>query len=147
MSSIEQRTEALGLVIELGLLLEEDFRTTMGEMGINTTQASALWLLGERGPLRQREVADALQVSPRTVTELVDTLSGTGLVTREPHPSDRRAVLVVLTESGSRLYSDFQKQQGDFADLLFAGMSRRRFSEFRKGLDHVVGQLRSAIRP
>jgi len=39
-----------------------------------------------------------LHVAPRTITALFDGLVATGFVTREPHPSDRHAALVTLTE-------------------------------------------------
>jgi DNA-binding MarR family transcriptional regulator len=53
--------------------------------------------LGERS---MRELSDLLQVSPRTVTDLVDGLEARGLVARGPHPSDRRVTLLMLTGEG-----------------------------------------------
>ena len=41
-----------------------------------------------------------LQVHPTSVTNAVDRLESAGLVTREPHPGDRRATLLTLTEKG-----------------------------------------------
>lgn len=52
---------------------------------------------GERS---MRELSDLLQVSPRTVTDLVDGLEGRGLVARGPHPRDRRVTLLALTRGG-----------------------------------------------
>jgi DNA-binding MarR family transcriptional regulator len=47
-----------------------------------------------------REVSDALGISPRTVTDLIDGLEERGLVSRTPHASDRRVTLLTLTEDG-----------------------------------------------
>ncbi len=41
--------------------------------------------------MTQRALADALQVTPRNVTGLVDALADSGFVERAPHPTDRRA--------------------------------------------------------
>lgn len=41
-----------------------------------------------------------LQVHPTSVTNAVDRLESAGLVAREPHPGDRRATLLSLTEKG-----------------------------------------------
>jgi DNA-binding MarR family transcriptional regulator len=49
-----------------------------------------------------REISQALHVSPRTVTDLIDGLEARGLVTRGPHPSDRRITLLHLTDAGRR---------------------------------------------
>lgn len=44
-----------------------------------------------------------LQVHPTSVTNAVDRLEKAGLVRRTPHPSDRRATLIELTDEGRAL--------------------------------------------
>lgn len=46
------------------------------------------------------QLAEALAVTPRRVTDLVDALEADGLVTRHPHPKDGRSTLVTITEEG-----------------------------------------------
>jgi DNA-binding MarR family transcriptional regulator len=43
------------------------------------------------------------------VTNIVDRLQADGLVRRSPHPTDRRATLVEITEAGSTLLEDATK--------------------------------------
>jgi DNA-binding MarR family transcriptional regulator len=52
------------------------------------------------GEQRMGQIAAALEVTPRRVTSLVEALEGDALVTRRPHPRDRRSTLVTLTEAG-----------------------------------------------
>jgi len=52
------------------------------------------------GPMPMSQVAARLQVSPRTVTDLVDGLEADGFVVRGPHPTDRRKTVLTLTEGG-----------------------------------------------
>jgi DNA-binding MarR family transcriptional regulator len=54
---------------------------------------------GERS---MRELSDLLQVSPRTVTDLVDGLEARGLVARGAHPTDRRVTNLAVTGAGRR---------------------------------------------
>lgn len=49
------------------------------------------------------ELADRLQSSHNSVVGLVDRCEANGLVKRNPHPHDRRAVSVTLTEKGEEL--------------------------------------------
>ena len=49
-----------------------------------------------------REVSDLLRISPRTVTGIIDGLQARALVSRRPHPADRRVTLLHLTEEGAR---------------------------------------------
>jgi len=44
-----------------------------------------------------------LQVHPTSVTNAVDRLEAAGLVERRPHESDRRALVLVLTDEGRRV--------------------------------------------
>lgn len=74
---------------------------TRSSMGMGETDLLALRLLLEaerRGKsLRQGELAAALRMAPASVTALVDRLERSGHVRREPHPEDRRAVIIVPT--------------------------------------------------
>jgi MarR family transcriptional regulator, transcriptional regulator for hemolysin len=53
---------------------------------------------------RQRELADGVRIEGATMTRHLDRLESDGLVARRRDPSDRRAVLVDLTERGRRTY-------------------------------------------
>ncbi len=45
-------------------------------------------------------LAEVLNVTPRTITDIVDVLERDGLVKRVPDPEDRRSVLAVITKAG-----------------------------------------------
>ncbi len=60
----------------------------------------ALLAVSRRGSLPLARVGERLQVSPASVTNAVDRLVAAGLVRREPHPTDGRTTLAVLTEDG-----------------------------------------------
>lgn len=59
-----------------------------------------LLLFSRSGALPMRVIGERLQVHPTSVTNAVDRLELAGLVTREPHPTDRRTTLVTLTREG-----------------------------------------------
>ncbi len=56
-----------------------------------------------------RVMGDRLQLHPTSVTNIVDRLQADGLVLRTPHPTDRRATLVEITDAGSALLEDATK--------------------------------------
>ncbi len=60
----------------------------------------ALLAVSRRGSLPLSRVGERLQVSPASVTNAVDRLEQAGFVRREPHPTDGRTTLAVLTEAG-----------------------------------------------
>ncbi|GAA0655238.1 hypothetical protein GCM10010193_01930 [Kitasatospora atroaurantiaca] len=77
----------------------------VGPLGLTHAQYSLLASLhgmaraGQRPS--QRELADHTGLEPIFVSKLVRALEGSGLLLREPHPDDSRAVRLSLTEHGS----------------------------------------------
>jgi DNA-binding MarR family transcriptional regulator len=132
-------------VLEVAVLINEDMNSSLGKLGLTPARTHLLWELFHRGPCTQRVLADALGVTPRNVTGLVDGLEQTGYVTRRPHPVDRRATLVTLTDHGTAVMAQMEKEQGHFARLLFADLSDRQLDALGRGLAHVLGRLREAV--
>src|SRR5438552_18290749 len=60
-----------------------------------------LYALHCEGPQRMGDLADALEVTPRSITALVDGLEAQGQVRRVPGPSDRRATISALAEGSA----------------------------------------------
>jgi DNA-binding MarR family transcriptional regulator len=60
--------------------------------------------LRREGALTASQIAKAADLAPATVTEMLDTLVGAGLVARERDTSDRRVIRASLTPLGRREY-------------------------------------------
>jgi DNA-binding MarR family transcriptional regulator len=73
--------------------------------GLTFARYEALVLLtfSRTGQLPMRVMGDRLQLHPTSVTNIVDRLQADGLVRRVPHPTDRRATLVEITDTGTAL--------------------------------------------
>jgi DNA-binding MarR family transcriptional regulator len=139
----DRHIAALDRVLELAVLVNGDMTRALAAEGLTASRMHLLWELRRLGPSPQRALADALGVSARTVTGLVDGLEATGFVTRRPHPADRRATLVTFTDRGTKTVADMERGQREFAHVLFGGMADRRFACFSAGLDEVVARLRA----
>src|SRR5690348_10317039 len=102
MSMRNNTADALERLFELGLLLAESMEHGLEEWGLTRARAELLWRLHQHvgTTMTQRELSEALQCMLCNVMGLVDALEADGFVTRGPHPSDRRATLVKLTERG-----------------------------------------------
>jgi DNA-binding MarR family transcriptional regulator len=135
----------LDRVLELVVLLNDDMTQAIEALDLTPSRTHLLWELGQRGPVTQRVLAEALKVTPRAITGLVDALVVGGLVTREAHPTDRRATLVTLTAAGARLTRKLKRDHRALARALFAEMSRREFDSFERGLSDVITKLRAHL--
>jgi DNA-binding MarR family transcriptional regulator len=92
----------LTLAVRDLVIATERYRLRMARetLGMGAIEMLALGGLAVDGPSTPTAIAARLQVTTASTTELIDRLERAGLVTRAPHPSDRRKVLVALTDSG-----------------------------------------------
>jgi DNA-binding MarR family transcriptional regulator len=71
--------------------------------GVHEGQQFILRRLWEQDGLTPGEIARRLGLATPTVTRAATRMEAAGLLRREPHPSDRRLVRLVLTERGRSL--------------------------------------------
>jgi DNA-binding MarR family transcriptional regulator len=72
------------------------------------------------GPQIMGALRDRLGVSARNITVLVDGLERDGFARRAPHPMDRRATMVELTDKGRAAHRAVYAAHADRAAALFA---------------------------
>lgn len=90
---------------------------------------------------KMSQLSDELGTSPRNITALVDGLEAEGLVARRPHPSDRRATLIELTEAGRSICRKRWDEHQAHGAELFADLS----PDDQQHLLRIMGLLRGAI--
>ena len=72
-----------------------------------------LSVLDEQGPLTVTQLAAAYSCSQPTMTGLVNQLLEQALATKEPHPTDTRAALVVPTAAGTAELARVRRLNGE----------------------------------
>ncbi len=78
-------------------------RLVLKETNLTPPQYAAVNVLQESGGLSLTELSQATFSTKSTITTLVDNLEKKMLVERQPHPRDRRSLIVKLTEKGIAL--------------------------------------------
>ena len=73
---------------------------------LTDAQYSLLFCLRDQSQLSLRDLADAADLSPASVTEMLEGLAAAGLVERHRSDRDRRVVLTSLTDSGRGLVEE-----------------------------------------
>jgi DNA-binding MarR family transcriptional regulator len=78
------------------LNLTDDFEAHLGrELTVNRTDLEAMEHLIQEGPLGPTDLARRLGLTTAATTTVVDRLIAVGHVSREPHATDRRGVVIV----------------------------------------------------
>jgi DNA-binding MarR family transcriptional regulator len=76
-------------------------RRCLAAAGITTAQLGALFAVRDQPGVTQQELARTLGLRESAVTGLVGRLTTAGLLVKEPHPREHRAVVLELTAAGS----------------------------------------------
>jgi DNA-binding MarR family transcriptional regulator len=114
MTSTQTRTDA-GLanalrisVSRLARRLRVERAGGLAESGLSDTQVAALAVLDRRTAMTPGELAEHEKVQPPSMTRVITALEERGLVRRAPHPTDRRQVVLSVTEEGASLVNQFR---------------------------------------
>jgi DNA-binding MarR family transcriptional regulator len=77
-----------------------------GGHSLSATQIAALGAVARHEALTPGELAEHEKVQPPSMTRVIARLEQMGLLTRSSHPTDRRQVILHLTEEGDRLLKE-----------------------------------------
>lgn len=100
--------EGLGVAFRELLAAERRLRGRDSQRGagvLSMAHFRALGVLEEQGSLPAGRIAAAAQVTPASITQMLDHLEQEGLVARERSAEDRRVVVVSLTAEGHARYA------------------------------------------
>ena len=103
-------------------------------------QGRILSALRRLNSISQKELGFILDIRPQSLGELLQKLESNGYITRHRSTTDKRALIVELTDKGER----FQVQKPDY-DELFADFSFEEKRAFKKSLDKISVQLTELI--
>jgi DNA-binding MarR family transcriptional regulator len=133
--------DAFMRLLQLTLVFSGFMQRGMNERGLTPARGALIWQLHHQGPLTQRALSQALRVTPRNVTGLVDALEADGLVVRAPHPTDRRATLVTLTRRGDESAAAMAADYRTGAKDLFGTIDPTALTGFVTTADGLLARL------
>jgi DNA-binding MarR family transcriptional regulator len=98
-------------------------QSVVKETGYSLAQVHTIEVLGVHGALRMKELSEKLGITTGTLTVQIEKLVKAELVKRCEHPTDRRAIVVDLTEAGQEIHSQHNQLHLDLVNDLTSGMS------------------------
>lgn len=94
----------------------------LDHLGLTPAEINALANLADGRERTVAELAVAVGARSSTLTGVLDRLERRGLVRRQAHPTDRRSLLVVLTEQGAVTAGEVRRAVDDLERRLLAGL-------------------------
>jgi DNA-binding MarR family transcriptional regulator len=111
------QTTTSGLAVDFALAITRMRARLRREQSAMTTthnmsQLAVLGRIAEEQPITATDVAAAEHVRQQSVAEIVQVLRKQGLIAGEPHPRDRRKLLLSLTPEGQAFVESIQAYRG-----------------------------------
>jgi MarR family 2-MHQ and catechol resistance regulon transcriptional repressor len=91
---------------------------------VGLSDFAVMEMLLHKGPQPVNEIGRRVELTSGAITTAVDRLESRGLVTREAHPSDRRARIVRLTAAGEKQAAEIFAGHKAAMDLAASGLSK-----------------------
>lgn len=139
----DPRRDAFKQMLDTSRLIRTYIDTRARAIGTTRAQWSLLAHLARQPGLTQSELSDVLEIQPISLTRLVDRMADQGLVIREPHPSDRRANCVFITENGLLAMEAFSPLAQEITEDLFEGISQDDVAIFQSVVDRIKTNLKA----
>lgn len=130
------------LLSQLGAHLAEDFVRRLEPFGIEPRIYAVLTALSEVDGQSQRELSAQLGIHRNAMVAVVDKMESLGLVKRLPHPADRRAFAVTLTDKARELLPALDAEGRAQEDAVTAAMTpaeRRETLRLLQKMSSTVG--------
>ncbi len=116
--------DAAVLISKVGHRAKHRFAALLEPTGLRTNQAQVITYVHEHPGASQRDVVDALRVTPSMVVELVDHLESRGLLVRGRRVGDRRSSSITLTVAGEDVWEQIFKISAQVEEELLTPLDR-----------------------
>jgi DNA-binding MarR family transcriptional regulator len=130
-----ERQVCFALVVAARTVLSV-YRPVLEPMGLTHPQYLVMLALWGDEPMSVKDLSEALQLDPPTLSPLLKRLEAAGLLERRRLPEDQRSLAVTLTEQGRALRVEALKVPAQIVARL--GMDVGELERLRDGLTHVI---------
>ncbi|MGN6722145.1 MAG: MarR family winged helix-turn-helix transcriptional regulator [Marmoricola sp.] len=108
------------------------------EHDLTWTGFVVMWVVWIWEEMETRHVAESADISKATLTGVVKTLEGRGLIRRKGDENDRRLVLLSLTDEGINLMEKLYPAFNTVESQLVSGLSERAVQDLTRILRNLV---------
>jgi len=129
------------LVIDVGRLMRTDFDRRAARFGMTRAQWRAVKRLHREEGLRQRELAELLEMEPIALGRVLDRLEKSGFVQRRADPADRRAWRLYLTPRAHAIAGAMEEIAKEAIGDLLSGIKAAELAVATKVLSQAKANL------
>ncbi len=152
MSAIKRKQSILKSEEDIGLKILKDLRRITRAIDLNSKKLSSesnltspqvvsLLAVYQKGSLTIAEIADEVHLSSSTMVGIIDRLEAKNLVVRERSKTDRRQVMVSITEEGKKVAKNSPAPLQEKLIKSFTNLSEVQQKNLSKALELLIKML------
>jgi DNA-binding MarR family transcriptional regulator len=108
------------LLARLGESSRRRFREALESDGLHPRDFGLMTMVAAQPGMTQHQLHEKTGIDPSSMVAAIDELEAAGLAERRPHPGDRRARSIFLTDSGMQTLERVRQLVGEMQKELFA---------------------------
>jgi DNA-binding MarR family transcriptional regulator len=108
------------------------------DYGLTSVQALTLLSIRQRENKSMSDLCRLYDCDASNMTGIVDGLEQKGLVSRQPHPNDRRVKLIHLEKDGRNLQKELIDRLSESSSQLFHGLSSSEIQQLAKLIQKIA---------
>jgi DNA-binding MarR family transcriptional regulator len=129
------------LLSQLGSYVADDFKRRLAPLDVDPRTNAVLVALSGTDGQSQRQLSARLGLHRNVMVSVIDTLEEQGLAERKPHPEDRRAFAVTLTDKARQLLPALEEQSHAMEDAVTSVLSSDERAALLDMLQRVAASL------
>ena len=135
-------TESAMNLVRAADLLVKRIAELVQPFGLTPSSGLVMGILADaEAPMPPNEIAERLIISRATVTGLLDSLERRGYVRRLPHGTDRRMLLIELTEAGRQTAAEFRLVVHQHQKTWLSALSEKEQGQLIRALHRLQAAL------
>ena len=111
----------------------------------NGAQGRILYVLWQGDGLTISQLSAQTSLANTTLTSMLDRMEQSGLIVRTPSPTDRRALLIRLTDKARALREDYDRISQQMNDLYYLGFTEDEVRQLESYLQRILNNLQGGF--
>lgn len=130
-------------IVSFTVLHRYDIQQHAAAVNIYAGQPPILQYLLKNGVSAQKDIADAMHVSPASIAVSIKRMEKNGLVSKTNDEGDMRKNKIMITETGEKTLADFDNICREYDSKIFSGITEDELKIFEDIIDRLSENLMS----
>lgn len=144
-----RETEGGFLISQIKQISGRIFEKIISDSGIdafNGAQGRILYVLWKKDHIPIIELSRKTGLAKTTLTSMLDRMEASGLITRHFDKSDRRKIIIALTDKSKGLQEEFDRVSKQMNEIYYRGFSDDEIRQFEDSLRRILGNLEEELK-